>query len=265
MWDSSHCLHLQTRRKWLTTCPSSRGWHQDPSATSVGARVGDCSVTCWGDRCPPSFSPAVAGMDRRIQVFSKKELERRSWHIHRLGPPGNNLPLETHITLVTREQTSVAARVRGERLCPRLARMRAVGRAHPEAYSPRPVGALELVRHVEEISPWGSTACHVLGSLYGSLLQFARHLVTLPPNSLWRGEGRGRRTDACAHFKEEETESQSQHWGVAETGFEPGSILPVVVMTLSTPAPHSNEPLGTEGLGMSCEYKRCITHLIVSS
>lgn len=52
------------------------------------------------------------------------------------------------------------------------------------------------------------------------------------------------------HFKEEETEAKSQHWGVAETGFEPGFLLLVGVMTLSTPVLHSNEPLEIVGLGM---------------
>lgn len=36
--------------------------------------------------------------------------------------------------------------------------------------------------------------------------------------------------DFHTHFKEEETEAKSQHWGVAETEFEPGFLLLVVVI-----------------------------------
>lgn len=58
--------------------------------------------------------------------------------------------------------------------------------------------------------------------------------------------------DSHAHFKEEETEAESQHWGVTEAGLEPGFLLPVVVMMSSTPVPHLNETLGTVGLGVPC-------------
>lgn len=45
-------------------------------------------------------------------------------------------------------------------------------------------------------------------------------------------------------------QAMSQQWHVEEMGFEPGFLLPVVVMSLRIPIPHSSEPLGTVGLGM---------------
>lgn len=64
--------------------------------------------------------------------------------------------------------------------------------------------------------------------------------------------GRGGRIDCCARSKEKKLRRGHNTEGVAETGFELGNLLPVVVMRLSIPGPLSNEPLGSEVPGMTC-------------